>query len=154
MPIFPRVRAFPGGGAPKPPQLHYDLKREVGGIGIVSGYGLTECPIIAMNCIRDPDEKLAHTEGRRSPPEAEIRVVRLDGGLAAPGKEGELWVPSRPVKTIVSSVGAGGAFCAGMLYGLHEEWPLAQCMDLAHAAAGACLGHETTTDGLRPISEL
>ncbi|TMA25864.1 MAG: cyclohexanecarboxylate-CoA ligase, partial [Deltaproteobacteria bacterium] len=91
-PIFPRVRAFPGGGAPKPPQLHYDLKREVGGIGIVSGYGLTDCPIIAMNCIRHPDEKLAHTEGRRSPPEAEIRVVRLDGGLAAPGEEGELWV--------------------------------------------------------------
>ena len=43
--VFPRVRAFPGGGAPKPPQLHYDLKREMGGVGIVSGYGLTECPV-------------------------------------------------------------------------------------------------------------
>jgi acyl-CoA synthetase (AMP-forming)/AMP-acid ligase II len=48
-PLFPSVRAFPGGGAPKPPQLHYDLKNELGGVGIVSGYGLTECPIIAMN---------------------------------------------------------------------------------------------------------
>ena len=63
-------------------------------------------------------------------------------------------MPSRPVKTIVSAVGAGDAFCAGMLHGLHEEWPLAQCMDLAHAAAGACLGHATTTGGLRPINEL
>ena len=32
-PLFPNVRAFPGGGAPKPPQLHADIKREMGGIG-------------------------------------------------------------------------------------------------------------------------
>jgi sugar/nucleoside kinase (ribokinase family) len=82
-------------------------------------------------------------------------VVHMPEGAFAVSKEhGELWVPSRPVKTIVSAVGAGDAFAAGMLYGLHEEWPLAQCMDLAHAAAGACLGHQTTTGGLRPINEL
>ena len=91
-PLFPRVRAFPGGGAPKPPQLHYDLKREMGGVGIVSGYGLTECPVIAMNTVRDPDEKLALTEGRLNPPEAEVRVLRSDGSAAAPGEEGELCV--------------------------------------------------------------
>ncbi|HEX6476107.1 MAG TPA: AMP-binding protein, partial [Acidimicrobiales bacterium] len=50
-PIFPLVRAFPGGGAPKPPQLHYDMKAELGGVGIVSGYGLTECPILAMGAV-------------------------------------------------------------------------------------------------------
>jgi sugar/nucleoside kinase (ribokinase family) len=82
-------------------------------------------------------------------------VVHMpEGAFAVSKTEGELWVPSRPVKTIVSAVGAGDAFAAGMLYGLHEEWPLAQCMDLAHAAAGACLGHSTTTGGLRPIHEL
>jgi acyl-CoA synthetase (AMP-forming)/AMP-acid ligase II len=90
-PIFPRVRAFPGGGAPKPPQLHYDLLRELGA-GIVSGYGLTECPIIAMNRVGDDDEKLAHTEGQLNPPDAEVRVVRFDGSLAASGEEGELCV--------------------------------------------------------------
>jgi len=62
--IFPGVRAFPGGGAPKPPQLHHDVKRELGGAGIVSGYGLTECPIATMGSGHDPDEKLALTEGR------------------------------------------------------------------------------------------
>jgi len=90
--IFPRVRAFPGGGAPKPPQLHYDLKRELGGVGIVSGYGLTECPVIAMNTVRDPDDKLANTEGRLNPPDAEIRMIRADGSAAGPGEEGELCV--------------------------------------------------------------
>ena len=90
--LFPRVRAFPGGGAPKPPQLHYDLKRELGGVGIVSGYGLTECPVIAMNTVRDPDEKLANTEGRLNPPEAELRVIRADGSTAGPGEDGELCI--------------------------------------------------------------
>ncbi len=91
-PIFPAIRALPGGGAPKPPQLHHDLRREVGGVGIVSGYGLTECPVVAMNRVGDPDEQLAHTEGRANPDTAEIRVVRPDGAPAAPGEEGELRV--------------------------------------------------------------
>jgi acyl-CoA synthetase (AMP-forming)/AMP-acid ligase II len=90
--LFPRIRAFPGGGAPKPAQLHYDLKKEMGGVGIVSGYGLTECPIVAMNSTRDPDEKLAHTEGRANPPTAQIRIVRSDGAEARPDEEGEIRV--------------------------------------------------------------
>lgn len=90
-PLFPRIKSFPGGGAPKPPQLHHDLQREMGGAGIVSGYGLTECPIAVMNANGDPDEKRAHTEGRAAPPgEMQISVVRLDGTSAAPGEEGEI----------------------------------------------------------------
>jgi acyl-CoA synthetase (AMP-forming)/AMP-acid ligase II len=88
--LFPRLRALPGGGAPKPPALHAECKALLGGVGIVSGYGLTECPIIAMNGVRDSDAKLAHTEGRRNPADAEIRVVRADGSAAAAGEEGEL----------------------------------------------------------------
>jgi len=90
--LFPNVRTCPSGGAPKPPELHYELKQEIGGLGIISGYGLTECPIITQCRIDDPDEKLAHTEGRPNPPGAEIRVFRRDGVLAAPGEEGELRV--------------------------------------------------------------
>ena len=82
--IFPRVRAFPGGGAPKPPQLHVDVKRELGGAGIVSGYGMTECPVLAMGSPRDPDAKLAHTEGRACPPDVEIRVVDGEIRVRAP----------------------------------------------------------------------
>jgi len=89
VPLFPAVRAFPGGAAPKPPQLHYEMKRELGGVGIVSGYGLTEAPILTMNTVRGTDEQLAETEG---PPTAgvELRVVKLDGMLAGPGEEGEI----------------------------------------------------------------
>ena len=88
-PLFPNVRAFPGGGAPKPPQLHTDIKREMGGIGIASGYGLTEAPILTMSSIHDSDEVLANTEGSAMPG-VQLRAVTLDGTVAEPGQEGEI----------------------------------------------------------------
>jgi cyclohexanecarboxylate-CoA ligase len=88
-PLFPALRACPGGGAPKPPQLHYDVKKELGGAGVVSGYGLTEAPILTMASPDDPDELLATTEGRPLPGVA-LRVVTLDGRVAGPGEEGEI----------------------------------------------------------------
>jgi acyl-CoA synthetase (AMP-forming)/AMP-acid ligase II len=63
----------------------------MGGVGIVSGYGLTECPILAMNAVGDPDDKLATTEGRATPG-VTIRVVTLDGRPASPGEDGEIRV--------------------------------------------------------------
>jgi acyl-CoA synthetase (AMP-forming)/AMP-acid ligase II len=89
VPLFPEVRAFPGGAAPKPPQLHYEMKAELGGVGIVSGYGLTEAPILTMNTVRGSDEQLADTEGPPTPG-VTLRVVKLDGTPAGPGEEGEI----------------------------------------------------------------
>ena len=87
--IFPAIRSYPGGGAPKPPQLHFDLQREVGGVGIVSGYGLTEAPIVVMASTTDPDQLLADTEGRPTPG-VDLVVVGLDGRRVGPGEEGEI----------------------------------------------------------------
>ncbi len=88
-PLFPDIRAFPGGGAPKPPQLHYDLVAEMGGVGVLSGYGLTEAPILTMSRFDDPTKKLAETEGRISLPDVDLRVVRSDEVVASVGEEGE-----------------------------------------------------------------
>jgi len=81
--LFPKVRAFPGGAAPKPPQLHHDLKAEIGGVGIVSGYGLTEVPILSMASVDDPDDKLANTEGRVTPG-VDLRLVNDEIRVKAP----------------------------------------------------------------------
>ncbi|HET6811838.1 MAG TPA: AMP-binding protein [Acidimicrobiales bacterium] len=90
-PVLPRLRIMSGGGAPKPPELHYEVMREIGGRGVVHGYGMTESPMIASGTPDDTDDQLANTEGR--PVEgAEIRVVRTDGSEAAPGQEGEVRV--------------------------------------------------------------
>ena len=88
-PLFPEARAYPGGGAPKPPQLHFEVREELGGVGIVSGYGLTEAPILTMNSVRDTDVQLAETEGVPTPG-VELRFVKLDGEVAGPGEEGEI----------------------------------------------------------------
>ncbi|MBW2241400.1 MAG: AMP-binding protein [Deltaproteobacteria bacterium] len=90
-PIFPNIRVFQGGGAPKPPPLHYALKDECGA-GILSVYGMTECPVLALGRFDDPDEQLATTEGRLNLPETELKIVMADGSLAAVGVEGELRV--------------------------------------------------------------
>ncbi|MDK4740324.1 carbohydrate kinase family protein (plasmid) [Rhizobium sp. CB3060] len=57
---------------------------------------------------------------------------------------------SRPVDPhdIVSTVGAGDAFCAAVLYGLHENWPVERICAVAHAAAARCLAGATATDGI------
>jgi cyclohexanecarboxylate-CoA ligase len=88
-PLFPHARAYPGGGAPKPPHLHAEVKAELGGVGIVSGYGLTEAPLLTMGSIHDTDEQLAETEGAPAPG-VDLRVVRFDGTEGLPGEEGEL----------------------------------------------------------------
>ena len=88
-PIFPQVRVFQGGGAPKPPPLHYAMKEECGA-GILSVYGMTECPIVCLGRLDDPDEQLANTEGRLNLPETELKIVKSDGSLADVGEEGEL----------------------------------------------------------------
>ena len=87
--LFPRLRALIGGGAAKPANLQREA-REVLGVEIVSGYGLTECPGLAYNHVGDPEEVLA-TDGR-GVLGVEMRTVRADGSLAAPGEEGEIRV--------------------------------------------------------------
>ena len=88
-PLFPEARAFIGGGAPKPPKLHHDVKAEMGGVGIVSGYGMTEAPIVTMASVRDGDEELANTEGKPVL-DTDLRLVTVDGAVAGPGEEGEI----------------------------------------------------------------
>ena len=91
-PFFPLARAFLVGGAPRPPSLHHDVKRELGGVGIVSGYGLTECPYLSWGRVDDPDEQLATTEGRPNAA-TEIKIVHPETNQpVVPGESGHLLV--------------------------------------------------------------
>jgi len=88
-PILPTLRLMSGGGAPKPPELHYEVQREIGGRGTVHGYGMTEVPMIAQGSPHDTDEQLANTDGK--PIVAiDVRVVAPDGQGAGPDEEGEI----------------------------------------------------------------
>ena len=88
--VIPSLRLMSGGGAPKPPELFHDVKREMG-VKVVHGYGMTEIPMIAMGSPHDTDEQLANTEGKPVLG-AEVRIVREDGTVAGPDDEGEVRV--------------------------------------------------------------
>lgn len=55
---------------------------------------------------------------------------------------------------VVSPVGAGDAFCAGVLLGLHDGWSPEQAITLGHRAAAAALRSMTATGGIPPLSVL
>ena len=62
---------------------------EAFGCGVLSGYGLTESPVLTMARPEDSDEDLANTEGRPLPG-VELELVSADGRVCAPGEEGEV----------------------------------------------------------------
>jgi len=59
-----------------------------------------------------------------------------------------------PAAEIVSPVGAGDAFAAGVLHGLHENWSPEATIHLAFRAAAACLCGRTASVGIPPLSIL
>jgi sugar/nucleoside kinase (ribokinase family) len=76
-------------------------------------------------------------------------VVHFPKGALAVARDGTVTQqPSVrvPQAAIVGANGAGDAFAAGMLYGLHEGWEVKRCLALAHAAAAASLRGASTTD--------
>lgn len=89
--MFPQLRACINGGAPKPPALHHAVRDELGGVGVIGSWGLTEFPIATFGSPSDPDELLARTEGR-AVPGVSIRSVDADGRDVSVDEEGELWL--------------------------------------------------------------
>ncbi len=126
-PILPTLRLMSGGGAAKPPEIHYEVRDEIGGRGVVHGYGMTEVPMIANGSPHDTDEQLANTDG--APVEgAEVRIVTLAGRPAAPGEEGEIRVRGPMVfcgytdpSLDAEAFDAEGFFCTGDLGRLRDD---------------------------------
>lgn len=59
-----------------------------------------------------------------------------------------------PKGFIAGSVGAGDAFCAGMLYGIHEGWTLQDCAHLGTCCAAASLSAPGASEGVGPLADV
>jgi len=72
---------------------------------------------------------------------------------AQPAAGEGIWQPSlrMPASEIRSAVGAGDALAAGVLYGVHENWPMAEGLRLGVCAAAASLRHATCSEGIEPV---
>lgn len=61
---------------------------------------------------------------------------------------------SLPEGYIKGSVGAGDAFCAGMLYSIYKEYPIEEGLRIACGAAAANLSRSDSVSGMRSIEEI
>ena len=59
-----------------------------------------------------------------------------------------------PKGFIKNTTGAGDAYCAGVLYGAHEDRSLEDSMKLATASAAFSLSDNGAADGLKPEAEV
>ena len=106
-PIIPSLRKMSGGGAPMPPEIFDEVKRELG-VKICHGYGMTECPMICEGSPHDTDEQLANTVGK--PVQGlDLRAVTAEGAVAGPGEDGEIRVKGPMVFAGYTDAGATAA---------------------------------------------
>jgi sugar/nucleoside kinase (ribokinase family) len=75
-----------------------------------------------------------------------------EGACATPAAGGALWQPSVrvPSPEVRGSAGAGDAFAAGVLLGIHEGWEMGRSLELGVCAAAASLRHPTCSEGVGP----
>jgi len=80
-----------------------------------------------------------------------ITIHTPEGGWALSHNSGHVFSPSLdlPNEIIKGNVGAGDAFCAGMLYGLYKEFDLQKALEFAAGTAACNLTEANSTDGLR-----
>jgi len=84
----------------------------------------------------------------------ELVVIHFpEGAFARTRKGDDFWQSSLnvPPKWIAGTAGAGDAFCAGVLLGLHESWDIPRCLLTGVCMAAACLSHPTCTAGVGPL---
>jgi sugar/nucleoside kinase (ribokinase family) len=86
----------------------------------------------------------------------EWAIIHLPEAVHARSARGDsLWQGSVrvPAADIKGAAGAGDAFAAGVLLGLHEDWPMPRALELGVCAAAASLHHPTCSDSVRPADE-
>lgn len=85
----------------------------------------------------------------------ELVVLHFPEGAFARTRRGDDgWQSSvkLPPKLIAGTSGAGDAFCAGFLLGVHEGWETQRCLEAGVCVAAACLTEPTCTGGVKALS--
>ena len=77
-----------------------------------------------------------------------------EGAFARTRKGDDVWQSSvkLPPKAIVGTSGAGNAFCAGFLFGIHEGWETKRCLEAGVCLAAACLANPAGISGVKSLN--
>ena len=85
-----------------------------------------------------------------------LAVVHFPAGCVAAAPGGRTWRQGSvrlAREQVRSTTGAGDAFAAGVMLGLHESWPVEECLRLAVASAAASVRSPNTSDGIKRAEE-
>ena len=85
----------------------------------------------------------------------ELVVIHFpEGAFARTRKGDDVWQSALklPASYIAGTAGAGDAFCAGVLLGLHEDWDLQRCLLTGVCLAAASLSDPTCTAGVKSLN--
>lgn len=88
---------------------------------------------------------------------SEMAVIHMpECGCAMDKNRDFHMIPSYKIEQskIKGSVGAGDAFCAGMLYSIYNCWEIDESLKFANMAAACCLMHENSIDGMKTKDEI
>ena len=105
---------------------------------------------LEASMLREAAERLL-TAGNSS-----LVVIHMpEGGYALTRDGDDIKVPSfeLPLQELKGSVGAGDAFCSGVLYGLEKKWPLKDALHLGSTLAACSLFSPTSTGGALSLAE-
>ena len=83
-------------------------------------------------------------------------VVHYPEGACALGRDGRMHRQGSvrlPRGRVIGTVGAGDAFAAGLLYGLHEGAEIGAALRYGVCVAASCLGDVGCSDGILPLGQ-
>lgn len=86
----------------------------------------------------------------------ELVAIHFPGGCIAATRDGDVFaMPSLdvPAEAVKGANGAGDAFAAGVLYGMHENWPVRDSISLGLCAGASALRAVTTTGSVGSVAE-
>lgn len=117
------------------PYLDYLIVNDLE-IGAIAGMQTSDDGVtVVKTCVDAARQVLAQGTMR-------LVVVHFPAGAVAIDRAGQTWTASSvsvPQSEIVSANGAGDAFAAGILYGIHESWSVDAALELGHATAAMSL---------------
>lgn len=85
---------------------------------------------------------------------SDLVVIHFPEGALARNRHGaDVWQSALklPAQYIRGTAGAGDAFCAGVLWGLHEDWDLSRSLLTGVCLAAASLADPTCTKGVKSL---
>jgi len=83
-------------------------------------------------------------------------IMHFPSGCMAGSKSGEFLVQGSvnvPARTVVGTTGAGDAFAAGTLFGIHEGWSMQECLKSGVCCAAMSLTEASCSDGIGPMEQ-